>query len=241
MVKFGIAAVCAALLSLNLNAASVEENIAAKIKEINENVVVDSVVASPWAGMYEVTLGTGETLFSDERSEYLVVGQMFNLVPGEGLVNLTALKNQKKVVAKLDELSDEEKIVYPAEGEERAVVHVFTDISCYYCQKLHKNIPELQANGVTVKYLAFPRAGEGSEVAKQMQSVWCASDQKAAMSRAKAKQRVEESLCSDVVAEQYVLGQQLGVQATPTVFAPDGRLMAGFASVERLLFDLNLL
>ena len=48
-------------------------------------------------------------------------------------------------------------IVYKA-ANEKYVITVFTDISCPYCQNCIK-VPELNKQGVTVRYLAFPRNG----------------------------------------------------------------------------------
>ena len=46
---------------------------------------------------------------------------------------------------------------------ERAVISVFTDIDCGFCRKLHKEVLNLNALGVEVRYLAFPRAGLDSK------------------------------------------------------------------------------
>ena len=54
------------------------------------------------------------------------------------------------------------------------VITGFTDISCPYCQKLHQEVPELNKQGVTVRYLAFPRNGvKNNVVSQQMNAVWC--------------------------------------------------------------------
>ena len=53
-------------------------------------------------------------------------------------------------------------IVYPAKNEKH-VVTVFIDISCHYCHLLHQQIKEYNELGITVRYLAFPRAGLNSQ------------------------------------------------------------------------------
>ena len=49
-------------------------------------------------------------------------------------------------------------IVYKAPNEKHSIT-VFTDISCGYCRKLHRELNDLLDAGITVKYLAFPRGG----------------------------------------------------------------------------------
>ncbi|OUS30622.1 hypothetical protein A9R01_12215 ['Osedax' symbiont bacterium Rs2_46_30_T18] len=220
--------------------ASVEQDVTEKIKSINENIQIQSVVESPWPGMYEVTLASGEVIFSDENAQYMVVGQMFQLSLEQGFVNLSEQKNQLKVKAELAAVPVSEQIIYPASGTEKAVITVFTDIDCYYCQKLHKNMPQLQSKGVTIKYMAFPRAGVGSSVARQMESIWCSKDPAAALTLAKSKRKIPNMECENPVTAQFQLGHKLGVNATPTIFTEQGVKIAGFASVDNLLADLGV-
>lgn len=49
-------------------------------------------------------------------------------------------------------------IVYKA-PDEKHVITVFTDITCGYCHKLHEEMKDYNALGITVRYLAFPRQG----------------------------------------------------------------------------------
>ncbi len=231
------------LLSLSVNAVAVslEESIAKKLKTINPNIAVASLVESPWPGMYEITLKTGEVIFSDAKAEYLMIGQMYNLSLDHGFVNLSERKFQARVAKTLAKVPVKEQIVYAAIGEEKAAITVFTDIDCYYCQKLHKAIPQLQKNGVTIKYMAFPRAGVGSDVARQMESIWCAKDPAVALTAAKSKQRIASIKCDNPVNKQFRLGHELGVNATPSIFTEAGVKIAGFASTKSLLNDLGLL
>jgi len=235
------------VLSLVLATASVsfageiEDSIVDKMKLINPNIEVSEVIESPWPGMYEVTLASGEVIFSDKSAEYLVLGQMFNLSLEKGFVNLTQKKFEKKVAAVLADANSDEQIIYKAKGEEKAVISVFTDISCYYCKKLHKAIPQLQESGVTIKYLAFPREGKNSDTANQMSSIWCAKDKAKAMNLAKNSGRIESLSCDDPVEKQFDLARELGVNATPTIFTTEGVKISGFASAERLLSEIGVL
>ncbi len=236
-----IVAIVSISLSVNLAADTVEQTIANKLKTINASVEIDSLQQSPWPGMYEITLKTGEVLFSDENAEYLMIGQMYNLSAENGFVNLSEKKNQAKVAKELNAYPVDLQIVYAAKGQQQAQITVFTDISCYYCQKLHKAIPALQKKGVTVKYMAFPRAGIGSDIAQKMEAVWCAKDPAKAMSIAKAQGSVSSAKCENPVSDQFRLAHKLGVNATPTIFTEKGLKIAGFASTENLLVELGVI
>ncbi len=52
---------------------------------------------------------------------------------------------------------EKEMIVCTNNAEEKHVITVFTDITCGYCHKLHEQMADYNALGITVRYLAFPR------------------------------------------------------------------------------------
>ena len=72
-----------------------------------------------------------------------------------------------------------------------------------------------------------------------MVSVWCADDQQTAMTLAKSGLQVDSKTCSNPVAEQFDIGQLLGVRGTPTIVLETGDLVPGYLSVERLLQALE--
>ncbi len=62
-----------------------------------------------------------------------------------------------------------EMIVYKA-PQEKHVITVFTDITCGYCHKLHEQMADYNALGITVRYLAFPRQGAGQRCRERNES-----------------------------------------------------------------------
>jgi thiol:disulfide interchange protein DsbC len=126
-----------------------------------------------------------------------------------------------------------ERIVFAAPNPKHTIT-VFTDIECGYCRKLHQDLPELNRQGITVEYLAFPRMGPASQDFVDMISVWCAVDKRAALTAAKGGQAVKPKNCTSPVAMQYALGQQVGVSGTPAIFAADGSQLGGYLTPAQL-------
>jgi thiol:disulfide interchange protein DsbC len=62
-------------------------------------------------------------------------------------------------------------------------VLVFTDVDCPYCRKLHEELSELQANGIAVRYVAFPRSAPETKASKTIAAVWSASDRRSALTQ----------------------------------------------------------
>ncbi len=70
---------------------------------------------------------------------------------------------------------------------------------------------ELNARGIEVRYLAFPRAGVGSETYKKIVSAWCATNKQEALTKLKNREPIEEKNCNNPVNKQYELGKRMGV------------------------------
>ena len=117
-------------------------------------------------------------------------------------------------------------VIFPAVGETKGVVSVFTDVDCGYCRKLHQEVPKLNQMGIEVRYLAYPRAGVGSRSYQKIVSAWCAADPNKAMTQLKSGMEIPDVSCENPVAAQFDLGQQVGVTGTPAIVLEDGRLAA---------------
>ncbi len=134
-------------------------------------------------------------------------------------------------------------LVYPAAGgvDPRRTVHVFTDLSCGYCRLFHKQVAELNRQGITVAYYAWPRAGVDSPSGREIRAVWCASRTAAAFDAAIAGTTPAPATCADPVSSHIRFGQRLGVNATPAVFAADGTQLGGMveAAVIQQHIDSN--
>lgn len=206
------------------------------------------ITASPIPGYYQATVASagGETIiYLSEEGDYFFAGDLFFLEP-DRFVNATeATKSQQRVDA-LAQIDPATMIIFPSEGEAKGVLTVFTDVTCGYCRKLHSQMEEMNAAGIEVHYLAYPRSGiqrdgaythEYTETAK----AWCAEDRNAVMTDLKAGMAVEGEVCdNNPVADHYALGRSFGVTGTPAIVLPDGTLMPGYRSTADYLALLGV-
>ena len=90
-----------------------------------------------------------------------------------------------------------------------------------------------------MRYLAFPRAGIGSPSYDKLVSAWCSETPGKTLTELKNGGAVEGNLCAhNPVADQYRLGQEMGVNGTPAILLADGNLLPGYrpaADLARLL------
>ena len=143
----------------------------------------------------------------------------------------------KILVDKLNSYKNE-MIVYPAKNEKH-VVTVFMDITCHYCHLLHQQLKEYNDLGITVRYLAFPRAGMNNQTAKQMEAIWTAKDPVFALNEAEKGNLPKEVKTPNVVKKHYELGAQFGVNGTPSIVTSTGELIGGYLKPADLLSALE--
>lgn len=226
------AAVTLGLASSIALAADAEQAIRDSLKAIQPDMLIEAIAESPMDGVYQVKLKGGRQLYASADGQFLIQGFMFQFKDGQA-TNLTEQAQNRSVAKVIDGVPASKMVVFAPE-KPKTHITVFTDTDCGYCQKLHSEVPELNRLGVEVRYLAFPRQGMGSKGANTLAGVWCAKDRQAAMNKAKARENVPAASCDNPVAEQYELGQLIGVQGTPAIVLADGQVIPGYQPAPQL-------
>ncbi|MGO2131760.1 MAG: DsbC family protein [Halomonas sp.] len=220
--------------------ASPEETLAETLTIDGRSLPIDEVTQAPIDGLFEVRLETGDTFYTTAEGRYLLVGDLFENT-ADGMVNLTEQKRDGERARRLAEIDEEQRVIFRGIAEPKATLTIFTDTTCPYCTKLHEEVPKLNEMGIQVDYLAFPRGGMKSPGARELQQVWCADNRSEAMSAIKRGDSIEsDASCDNPVEEQYHLGIELGVQGTPAIVLPSGRMVPGYVPAERLAGMLEL-
>ncbi|MGM3175517.1 bifunctional protein-disulfide isomerase/oxidoreductase DsbC [Dickeya lacustris] len=189
------------------------------------------VKESPIGGMKTLLTDNG-VLYITEDGKHLLQGPLYD-VSGATPVNVT----NTILNGRLDALSDQ-MIVYKA-AQEKHVITVFTDITCGYCHKLHEQMKDYNAQGITVRYLAFPRQGMNSQPAKEMQSIWCVANRNKAFDAAMKGDEISPATCKTDIAAHYQLGVLFGVQGTPAIVLNDGTVVPGYQPPKEMLAMLE--
>lgn len=209
---------------------AVAKAMVARLQAARPDLQYQVVGRSPIPGFYEVQVAGGPVLYVVESGEYFFDGALYQARPGN-FVNLREQGLVEKRKQALKEVPEGDMIVFAPPGKTKATLTVFTDVDCAYCRKLHQSVPELNAMGIKVRYLAFPRAGIGSESYRKAVTAWCSDNRQETLTRLKNGENVPEKLCdNNPVAAQFDLGQELGVSGTPASILSDGTLIPGFRS-----------
>ncbi|MDF7681400.1 bifunctional protein-disulfide isomerase/oxidoreductase DsbC [Enterobacteriaceae bacterium ESL0689] len=178
------------------------------------------IAPSPIAGVKTVFTDDGVMYVTDD-GQYIIHGPLYD-VSGKQPINIT----NALLMTKLNAL-ETEMIIYKA-PQERYVVTVFTDITCGYCRKLHEEMNDYNALGITVRYLAFPRQGLQSQAKQEMNAIWCASDRHKAFNDAMAGKSVPAASCDIDIGKHYAFGVQFGINGTPAIVLSNGTMLPGY-------------
>lgn len=199
-------------------------------KSLPGGMKVTSIKKSPVRDVYEIQAG-GRIMYSTRDGSHIFVGSLIDL---KRQVNLTK-ESQKTITAKRLAKVDEKTMLSIGPVKAPHTLTVFTDVDCGYCAKLHLEVPQLNKNGIRVRYLFYPRAGVGSQSYKKAVAVWCASDRVKAIGDAKARKPIKMKECRNPVADHYNLGQELGLSGTPMLIMDDGTVISGYLPAHELI------
>lgn len=214
-----------------------EAMVRAALKSLNPKIEADRIGPAPMPGFQEAIVA-GQVLYFSDDGRYMLQGSLYDMRAKKDLsqIGLSELRREE-----LEKVPATDRIVFAPAGVPKHTVSVFTDIECGYCRKLHSEMAAYNKLGISVQYLAFPRAGLGSPDALAMESVWCSDDRRKAMTDAKNGRPVPPKRCDNPVNMQYSLGQRIGLQGTPMIINSEGVALPGYLPPNQLLEALDKL
>jgi len=198
------------------------------------SVKIDSIKPSEIKGLYEVTIGANIFYISDD-GKYMLQGHLIDVKERKDLTESKLAATRKQAIEKLGE----NKMIIFSPKDIKHKVTVFTDIDCGYCRKLHTEIDQYLAKGISVQYLFFPRAGKGSESYEKAVSVWCAEDRNAALTNAKNGKGLKTKSCENPIDEHMKLATEFEVRGTPMIVTEKGNVFPGYVPADRLVQALQ--
>ncbi len=220
------------------NFAKGSEKLVSELRKAMPNLPIEAVTTTALANFYAIDLPGGQTLYGSADGQFLFSGDMYQL--GDQVVNLAEGRRVQKRIKLMEDMPLEKMVVFSPAGETRDYVSVFTDVDCGYCRKLHQEMAEINALGIEVRYLGYPRAGLGTATHARIVSAWCAKNPNDAMTALKSGLDIPSAECNDPIAEHYELGRQVGVTGTPAIITSDGRLLPGYMPAANLAQALGL-
>lgn len=205
----------AAAFSASADEASVKRAVEARFG----GVKVDSVVRTPYSGLYEVVIGD-EIIYTDEKVSYIFTG---NIIDANTRRNLTEERQQRLLSVNFNELPLDQAIK-TVRGNGKRVMVIFADPRCGFCRQFEQNLYKL--TDVTIYTMLYPViAPDSAEISR---NIWCAKDPSRAWLDVMLKDVFPASKsCATPLDKNLALGKRLRVSGTPTTFLPNGQRIVG--------------
>ncbi|MBC7752179.1 MAG: DsbC family protein [Candidatus Saccharibacteria bacterium] len=215
---------------------SVRKAIAARIQKAGLDAKIAAIISTEMPNLYWVTFNDVPPVYMSGDGQFLLQGDLVKLGDNEVIKISDSLKAQetKRLITAIPE---KDLIIFSPASKPKAVIYAFTDVDCGYCRKLHGEIEQINAKGIEVRYLAWPRSA--GDVAIN-QAVWCSEDRKSAITTAKHGLPVQAPDCKSPVLEQRRIGMQIGVNGTPAIYNSDGKYLGGYMPANDLAKILNI-
>ncbi|MEX0914728.1 MAG: DsbC family protein [Wenzhouxiangellaceae bacterium] len=203
------------------------------VRQAMPSTHIDAIAPSPIPGLVEVVAGQN-VLYADTSGRWLLVGHLYDLTTAR---DVTA--DRKAQLSRLDWHSlPLAAAVHYGEGPLRLAI--FSDPDCPWCRKLNQALRFAQ--GIEVWEIMFPvpalhpaardkavdilcHARPAEALAHTMDGKAMPGEPPAADCIGQAQQRVEQAMA---------FGRANGIQGTPTLVAPDGRVHNGYLPLDQL-------
>ena len=188
---------------------------------LGEGAKVDSVVKTPYMGMYEVRVG-GDIVYTDEKAQFLFVGNVLDTKTG---TNYTKIRADEFNRIKFSDLPLDSALKM-VKGNGKRVIAVFEDPNCGYCKRFRKTLSGM--DNITVYTFMYNILSEDSTV--KSKNIWCSADKNKAwddwMINGKAAPAAAAN-CATPNEKILALGRKLRVNGTPAIFFADGSRIPG--------------
>jgi len=206
-----------------------EADVKAKMEKFIGAPAVDSVKLTPYAGLYEVVLKSGEVVYVDDAVSYIFTGSVIDAKSRENLTQTR--KNELNAIdfASLP-LKDAVKHV---RGKGERVIATFEDPNCGFCKRLAQELQSM--DNVTIYTFLYPILSADSTT--KSKQIWCSEDRGQVWVDwiTDGIKPTGATDCDTQAIEANVeLGQQLRVGGTPTIFLSDGSRIGGYVPADKL-------
>ena len=181
-----------------------------------------------WPGVYEVAMGAN-LAYVDATGRYFLFGHLYDMRQQR---DLTA--ERKDAMARIDfgslPLAD---ALTEVRGKGTRTLAIFSDPDCPYCRRLEAELRGL--DDITIHTFLMPLASLHPAARGKAVSVWCATDRLATWQALMLRDALPpQADCPHPVDRNVALGEQLGINGTPTLISGDGRVLAGAASRDQI-------
>lgn len=211
---------CLAALPAKADEESVRKAFQARFPKVK----VESITRTSYFGLYEIVISGGGIVYTDDRFEHLVQGNIFET---KSMTNLTEERLNKLAEIPWDSLPLELAFKrVKGKGERRMAV--FTDPDCPACRRIEKDLAKL--DNVTLYMFLLPIESLHPNAPARARDIWCSAERNKAweayMLNGTAPAAAKAG-CETPVERIVKYADEHKISGTPTLFFPNGERIPG--------------
>ncbi len=211
-------------------AASVDsDRIVRNVAPLLRGLVVEKVMVSAHAGLYEILTPAG-LFYTDRTGSFVIFGA--TVVDTKTKANLTEQRLNEFSKFEFSELPFKDAIKSVKGDGSRAVV-TFEDPNCGYCKRLIQEVNKLE--NVTVYTFLVPILSPDS--AAKSKAIWCAKDQVRSWNDYMVNNIAPTpaaASCETPLDRNLALSKKLRINGTPALLFKNNTKIAGYVKAEQL-------
>lgn len=189
---------------------------------------VETVTKTPYGGLYEVVLKSGEIIYTDDQVGFIIDGSVLDTKTRK---NMTQARQNQLSTIDFNTLPLEQAVKV-VKGNGNRSIATFEDPNCGYCKKLVKDLQGVK--DATIYTFLYPILAPDS--LEKSKNIWCAKDKGKAWTEWMVEGKTPATASCDTTAidKNLALGRKLRIQGTPTLFLADGSRIGGYVPVAEL-------
>jgi len=220
---------CAAFVPVHASPDVLTKQLAPKLEPLLGPKMVEKVMPSSHAGLYEVLTPRG-IVYTDKTGSFVSFGPIVDTATKANLTE-KRLQDFSKFVFKDLPFKDAIKTV---KGDGSRVIATFEDPNCGFCRKLMTEVEKM--NNVTIYTFLVPILGPDS--AAKSTALWCAKDQSSAwtgfMSGKAPLPAAPTGHCDTPLERNTGLQEKLRITGTPAILFPDNTKTPGYVTADAI-------
>lgn len=217
------------------------DEVRSKLRVIDKNADDFQIEKTLINNYYKITKGS-QKYYVNKEVTHMFLGDAVLFIDGNPLfLGESLLQKQRRLL--IQSINDNDGIIFKAK-EEKERLYVFTDITCPYCNRLHKDVNKINDKGITLVYLPFPREGLGTNLEKALNNIWCKKTKKeyhsATVNSTKYlnSEFINECNNDNFTKYYYTIAKDIGIKGTPLILNKKGQEIGGYEGFNKFIMKV---
>lgn len=200
-----------------------------------KTVKVTSISQAPARGLWEISIqkdGKKGIIYLDFSKKFLMIGQIVELKTSKNITQERFIELNKIDVSKIP-LND---AILMGDKKAKYRVIVFTDPDCPFCARLHREMKQVIEKrkdiAFYIKLFPLPNHKDAYWKAKSIQ---CKKSLELLENNFEGKVPPRPDCETDQIDKNITLGREIGINSTPTIILPDGRVIPGAIPADKII------